>query len=73
MKYPVGQSLFPKNQDHGQDVRAREMFIVNFAHTESYKKSAVPYCQKLLNDDHRARECAARDKEEARARRREGG
>ena len=73
LKYPVGQSLFPKNLDHGQNVRARETFVVNFAHTESYKKSAVPYCQQLLNDDHWARESAAREREEARHRRREGG
>ena len=46
--------------------------MVNFAHTESYKKSAVPYCQNLLNADHREREVANREKEEARARRREG-
>ena len=72
LKYPVGQALFPRNPEHAQNVRTREKFLVNFAHTESYKKSAVPYCQNLLNADHREREVANREKEEARARRREG-
>ena len=55
------------------DVRTREKYAVNFAHTESYKKCAVPYCKNLLNADHREREATAREREEARARRREGG
>ena len=73
LQYPVGQALFPRNLDHAQNVRTREKYAVNFAHTESYKKSAVPYCQNLLNADHREREATAREREEARARRREGG
>ena len=72
LKYPVGQALFPRNPDHAQNVRGREKFLVNFAHTENYKNSAVPYCQNLLNADHREREAADRVKEDARARRREG-
>ena len=72
LKYPVGNALFPQNNDHGQNVRTREKFVVNFAHTESYKKSAVPYCQTLLNADYCARKAAAREREEVRARRREG-
>ena len=73
LKYPVGQSLFPENTDHGQNVRTREKFVVNFARTESYKRSAVPYCQNLLNEDFRTKESEARTREEARTRRREGG
>ena len=73
LKYPVGQTLFPRNIDHGQNVRTQEKFVVNFAHTESYKKGAVPYCQNLLNADFRTKEAEARRREEARARRREGG
>ena len=73
LKYPVGQALFPKNHSNEQNVRKREEFIVNFAHTESYRKSAVPYCQTLLNADHRTREAAARASVDSRARRREGG
>ena len=72
LKYPVGQVLFPENIDNGQNIRTREKFVVNFAHTESYKKSAVPYCQNLLNADQRTKEAEARTREEARARRREG-
>ena len=73
LKYPVGQLLFPENQNTEQNVRTREKYAVNFAHTVSYGKSAVPYCQNLLNLDHRTREAAARTKEDARAKRREGG
>ena len=31
------------------EVRNRESFEVNFARTESYRKSAIPYCQRILN------------------------
>ena len=72
LKYSVGPVLFPENIDNGQNIRTRDKFVVNFAHTESYKKSAVPYCQNLLNADHRTKEAEARTREEARARRREG-
>ena len=73
LKYQVGQALFPENQEHAQNGRTREKFLVNFAHTESYKKSAVPYCQNLLNADFRTREADTRAWEDARAKRREGG
>ena len=72
LKYPVGQVLFPENIDTGQNIRTREKIVVNFAHTESYNKSAVLYCQNLLNADQRTKEAEARTREEARARRREG-
>lgn len=72
LKYPVGQTLFPLNDDHGQNIRTREKFAVNFEHTESYKRSAVPYCQNLLNIDHMKKEEDARRRQEARGRRREG-
>ena len=67
LKYPVGERLFPPNQHHDQNVRSREKYKVNFAHTEGYRNSAVPYCQRLLNADVRAREA------EASARAGEGG
>ena len=69
----MGQALFPKNHSHDQNIREREEFAVNFARTECYRKSAVPYCQYLLNADHKARETEARARVDARARRREGG
>ena len=69
LKYPLGALMFPQNQEHDQDIRNPERFKVNFAHTESYRKSAVPYCQRLLNQDAQAREVQRKDA----ARRREGG
>ena len=69
LKYPVGARMFPPNLLHDQNIRNPEPFKVNFAHTESYRHSAVPYCQRLLNQDAQAREV----QRTAAARRREGG
>ena len=44
--------MFPANPnlDNDIEVRQRERFIVNFARTKAYHKSAIPpYCQNLLN------------------------
>ena len=43
--------MFPLNPVlNGQiQVRAREKYKVNFAHTTAYKNSTIPYCQRLLN------------------------
>ena len=43
--------MFPANPnlDNDIEVRQRERFIVNFARTKAYQKSAIPYCQNLLN------------------------
>ena len=69
LKYPVGARMFPTNQEHDQNVRNREKYKVNFAHTVNYRQSAVPFCQRLLNEDTRAREVAATARSvEARAR-----
>ena len=32
------------------DIRNRELFEVNFSSGGAYKKSAIPFCQRLLND-----------------------
>ena len=49
-KHPRNRRLFPLNQSKSQHfVREKETFKVNFAKTEDYKKSAIPYCQRLLN------------------------
>ena len=40
---------FPLKLAKDQDVRKNEIFVVNFAKTSTYKKSAIPYCQRLLN------------------------
>ena len=59
LRYPVGERMFPLNSHHDLNVRSHEKYKVNFAHTENYRKSTVPYCQRLLNDDIKAREAAA--------------
>ena len=72
LRYPMGAVLFPENHQHGLNIRTREKYKVNFARTESYRKSAVPYCQTLLNAD--ARDSEARDQaQRAGPREREGG
>ena len=53
LKHPVHSKLFPLNKNHNNgsiEVRHREQFNVNFARTEQYRKSAIPYCQRLLNE-----------------------
>ena len=50
VKHPKNRRLFPPNlvnTDH--TVRRREKFAVNFARTDAYQRSAIPFCQKLLN------------------------
>ena len=41
--------MFPLNPQYNNRVRGLEPYQVNFANTERYKKSAIPYCQRLLN------------------------
>ena len=41
--------IFPTNPNHNSRIRESEPFLVNFAKSESYRKSAVPYCQRKLN------------------------
>ena len=66
--------MFPLNPDALYDLRNTDKFQVNFAHTENYKKSAVPYCQRLLNQDaadQKEKEQARREQQQARAREQE--
>ena len=52
-KHPVNKRLFPLNknlENNVNNVRSREIFQVNFARTESYRMSAIPFCQRILND-----------------------
>ena len=58
--------LFPLNPDDVNNIRNPEKFSVNFAHTENYKNSAVPYCQRLLNTDHQQEKERRKEKERAR-------
>ena len=50
-RHPDNMQMFPPNTvESPQVTRNREKFHVNFAHTESYRKSAIPSLQWLLND-----------------------
>ena len=52
LKHPVNKRMFPLNKNleaDRMDVRNREKFEVNFAHTEKYRMSAIPFCQRKLN------------------------
>ena len=70
--------MFPLNPEFSHNLRYTEKYHVNFAHTENYKNSSVPYCQRLLNKDYQEQEESrsakvddqkARAKEQERARR----
>ena len=50
-KHPKNSRLFPVNPSYNNRVRGSEPYQVNFASTETYKKSAIPHCQRLLNQN----------------------
>ena len=62
---PQTKNMFPLNTQGLLDLRNTEKYAVNFARTENYRNSAVPYCQRLLNADHRRTEDRAREREQA--------
>ena len=45
-------------------VRSCEKFKVNFAHTNTYRDSTIPYCQRLLNRLDEKKEEERREEEE---------
>ena len=50
IQHPTNKRLFPLNDvENATQIRNREKYVVNFAHTNAYKKSTIPYCQRLLN------------------------
>ena len=51
VRHPTMNRIFPRNPNETNrlQVRNREAFEVNFARTESYRKSAIPHCQRILN------------------------
>ena len=52
VKHPLNNRIFPLNKNLGKEennIRNREIFEVNFARTEQYRKSAIPFCQRKLN------------------------
>ena len=46
------QDFFPLNPNLGNTLqtRGREQFKVNFCRTKRYQDSAIPFCQRLLNE-----------------------
>ena len=55
IKHEQNKRMFPANPNLGNDIhiRNREQFQVNFARTNSYRNSAIPFCQRLLNSHYR--------------------
>ena len=49
------KSMFPVNE-WKRSLRNQNKYLVNFASTERYKKSAIPYMQNLLNDSEEVKE-----------------
>ena len=50
-KHERNNRLFPlKTSTSDYEVREKEKFHVNFARTSKYQKSAIPYCQRKLNE-----------------------
>ena len=49
LRHNTNKRLFPLNPNNQTNVRAREKYAVNFARTNAYQNSAIPYCQRLLN------------------------
>ena len=53
LKLEQFSKLFPLNDtSHLMTMRNPERYIVNVSNTERYKKSAVPFLQRLLNEDY---------------------
>ena len=53
IKHPHNSRFFPLNPNLQSDQNNplwREKFYVNWARTDDYQMSALPYCQRLLND-----------------------
>ena len=58
LKHPKTKRLFPlkNNQEVPQyEIRNREEFEVNFAGTDTYRISAIPFCQRLLNEHYQSK------------------
>ena len=50
VKHPRNRRMFPMIENKEScELRNRNMFQVNFARTSTYKKSTIPFCQRLLN------------------------
>ena len=64
--------MFPLNQENHQDLRQPEKYTVNFASTENYRRSTVPFCQRLLNRAHKEEEERRRERREEAGTRHQG-
>ena len=51
LKQSRTKRLFPVNPNYNGNIRSSEQFEVNFAKTSRYQNSAIPFCQKLLNNN----------------------
>ena len=50
LKHPVHRKMFPLNNNNKENAHiSREKFLVNFARTDTYKMSTIPYLQRRLN------------------------
>ena len=50
VEHPRNRKLFPLLEStESCELRSKEFFNVNFARTTTYKKSTIPFCQRLLN------------------------
>ena len=49
IKHERSSRLFPLTRPKNYDIRETEKFKVNFARTSRYRESAIPYCQRKLN------------------------
>ena len=51
LKHPDLRRKFPLNKNNpSQKFSSREKYEVNFARTDTYRDSAIPYLQRILND-----------------------
>ena len=50
VKHPKNSRFFPLKTPNDYSIRTSDKFKVNFASRDYYKNSAIPYCQRLLND-----------------------
>ena len=52
LKHEQMKKMFPINEKNSQiETRHKETYKVNKANTERYRQSAVPYFQRLLNEE----------------------
>ena len=72
-EHTINKRFFPQNVQQIIEVWNKEKFKVNFAHMAKYKNSAIPYCQRLLNQLEEERREEERRGRERRRGEEEGG